>query len=36
MKYYNEHQRAPKFIAIWLIGMISVVSIVWWLIRTFL
>ncbi len=36
MKYYNEHERAPKFIAIWLCGIIVVASIVLWLIRTFL
>lgn len=36
MKYYNEHERAPKFIAIWLGGIIVVASIVLWLIRTFL
>jgi hypothetical protein len=34
MKYYNEFQRRPKFVLIWMLIMGSAISIVAWLIKT--
>jgi hypothetical protein len=34
MKYYNEFERRPKFVVIWMIIMSSVIVLASWLIKT--
>ena len=35
MKYYNEFERRPKFVLIWMLIMGSVIVTVAWMLKTF-
>ena len=35
MKYYNEFERRPKFVFIWMLIMGSVIVIAAWMLKTF-